>query len=209
MRTPLTIIRGYIDLMLQYEPSSREKEVEFLRVVDTETVKLTEHINSVLYLTQIRANEVRLYIDAYPVEEIVQAALEEVASVLSDREVAVVREIADGLPGILVDREKVVEILVHLLDNAAKFSKAGSTVTIGAREAPRDGSGRSVTIWVADTGSGISIEYQGKIFEQFVQITNTAMGKPHGIGLGLPICRAYAERMGGTLWVESEPGAGS
>jgi signal transduction histidine kinase len=209
MRTPLTIIRSYIDLLLHYEPGSREKATEFLKVVDAETVKLLHHINKILCLTEIRANDVRLYIDIHAVEEIVRSALAEAAPALDDRDITVDRELDVELPRVLVDREKMAQILVDLLDNAAKFSRPGSTVTVGAREAPRDGSRRSVTIWVADTGSGIAIEDQGKIFEQFVQITNAAAGKPRGIGLGLPICRAYVERMGGTLWVESAPGAGS
>lgn len=209
MRTPLTIIRSYIDLLLNYDTGSREKEIEFLKVVDAETVKLIHHINKILYLTEIRANDVRIHVEIHPVEEVLRSAMAEVAPVLGDRKVTVERDVAPDLPPILVDREKTIQILVDLLDNAAKFSKPGSTVTVGARETPGDRLGCYVTLWVADRGSGIAIEDQGKIFEQFVQITSVASGKPRGMGLGLPICRAYIERMGGKVWVESEPGCGS
>ncbi len=209
MRTPLTIIRSYVNLLLNYELGSREKEVEFLRIVDAETVKIIQHVTKILYLTEIRSNDVRLNVGRHAVEDLARSALEDAGPVLRERRIAVRREMGADLPDVSVDREKTVEILVDLLDNAAKFSKPGLTVTLGAREAPADRSGPRVTLWVADSGIGIAPQDQARIFEQFAQITSVATGKPRGMGLGLPICRAYIERMGGKVWVESEPGVGS
>jgi signal transduction histidine kinase len=108
-----------------------------------------------------------------------------------------------------VDRQRTIQILVDLLDNAAKFSPRGSAVTLAAQESPGDRNGSFVTFWVTDAGIGIDAEHQTKIFEQFSQVTDTARGKPRGIGLGLPICKAYVERMAGKIWLESEPGHGA
>ncbi len=209
MRTPLTIIRSYVDLLLNYQPDTREKELEFLRVVDAETLKLIHQINKILHLTEIRGNDVRLQIESHATADLARSALEEAKSSAEEKGLRVVSQLADDLPNLSVDREKAIQVLVDLLDNAVKFSPAGGAVTLGARETPADRSGPSVTLWVADEGPGIDPESQGRIFEQFAQIADAATGKPRGIGLGLPICRAYVERMGGKMWVESEPEKGS
>lgn len=209
MRTPLTIIRSYVDLLLNYRPDSREKEEEFLKVVDSEAIKLIAQINKILHLTEIRGNEVRLRIDTHPVEEIVRSALDEVAPLAAEKRIAIERRLAAGLPNLLIDREKTIRILADILDNAIKFSPEGATVTLGSRETPGDPSGPYVTFWVSDSGPGVDPEFQTRIFEQFSQVADLASGKPRGIGLGLPICRAYVEQMGGKIWLESEPGNGS
>jgi signal transduction histidine kinase len=209
MRTPLTIIRSYVDLLLHYEPASRESEVEILKIVDAETTKIIHHVTKILHLTEIRANDVRLHVERQRFEDLARAALEQVGPMLEERRVAVRREIDADLPDLLADREKTIQILVDLLDNAAKFSTAGAEITLGAGKAPLDQSGSRVTVWVADRGIGIAPQDHERIFEQFSQITSVAAGKPRGLGLGLPICRAYVERMGGKVWVESEPGVGS
>jgi signal transduction histidine kinase len=209
MRTPLTIIRSYVDLLIHYKPETAEKVDEFLAVIDSETNKLTLHINKILDLTEIRANEVQIHVGVNAVEEIVHSAVEQVNAFYKEQSVALEVRIPTTLPAIFVDRARTIQILVDLLDNAAKFSPGGSTVTLSAQESPGDRNGPFVTFWVSDRGVGIEAEHQTKIFEQFSQITDTARGKPRGIGLGLPICKAYTERMGGKIWLESAPGHGS
>jgi len=209
MRTPLTIIRSYVDLLIHYKPETPEKVEEFLRVIDSETNKLTLHINKILDLTEIRANEVQIHVGVNAAEEIARSAVEQVTAFFEEQGVKLVRDMPQTLPNLYVDRQRTIQILVDLLDNAAKFSPEGSTVTLGAQESPGDRSGPFVTFWVSDQGIGIEPEHQTKIFEQFLQITDAARGKPRGIGLGLPICKAYIERMGGKIWLESEPGHGA
>jgi signal transduction histidine kinase len=209
MRTPLTIIRSYLDLLLNYRPDTRDKEVEFLKVVDGEATKLIAQINKILHLTEIQGNEVRLQIEPHDTEDLVRSAIAEVEGDALAKEIRIERRLAAALPKLLVDRSKAIQVLVDLLDNGIKFSPGGSLVTIGAREAPGDLAGPYVTLWVADEGPGIEPEDTLKIFEQFVQVAKTATGKPRGIGLGLPICKAYIERMNGRMWVESESGSGS
>ncbi|MFN0150523.1 MAG: ATP-binding protein [bacterium] len=209
MRTPLTIIRSYVDLLIHYKPETEEKVEEFLRVIDSETNKLTLHINKILDLTEIRANEVQIHVGVNSADEILHSAMEQVSGYYAEQGVTLARDIPPVLPNLHVDRHRTIQILVDLLDNAAKFSPEGSTVTLGAQESPGDRSGPFVTFWVSDSGTGVEPEHQTKIFEQFLQITDAARGKPRGIGLGLPICKAYVERMGGKIWLESEPGRGT
>ncbi len=209
MRTPLTIIRSYVDLLIHYKPETEEKVEEFLSVIDSETNKLTLHINKILDLTEIRANEVQIHVGVNSTEEIVHSAMEQVGGFFAEQGVTLARDVPQTLPNLHVDRHRTIQILVDLLDNAAKFSPEGSIVTLGAQESPGDHSGPFITFWVSDQGIGVEPEHQTKIFEQFLQITDTARGKPRGIGLGLPICKAYVERMGGKIWLESEPGRGA
>jgi signal transduction histidine kinase len=209
MRTPLTIIRSYVDLLLHYPPESRERETEFLEVIDAETTKLTMHINKILDLTEIRANEVQLELSVNVVADLARAAIREIDTLYGEKRPRIECTIPEQVPNVIADRDRTIQILVDLLDNALKFSADGGAITLAAQESPGDRTGPFVTIWVADRGIGIGAEQQSKIFEQFSQITEAARGKPRGIGLGLPICKAYVERMGGKMWLESEPGHGS
>jgi signal transduction histidine kinase len=103
------------------------------------------------------------------------------------------------------DRDRLVQVLINLLSNAAKFVEAGTgrvgvSVTSDARE---------VSVRVRDNGPGIAAADQHVIFEKFRQAGDTLTEKPQGTGLGLPISRQIVEHLGGRLWVESTPGHGA
>jgi signal transduction histidine kinase len=104
----------------------------------------------------------------------------------------------------VADREKVGQVLLNLLSNAAKFTPAGGRVTVSA-----DAGGGRVRLRVADTGIGIPADQLDVIFEPFVQVDGTRTRTADGTGLGLAISRDLARGMGGDLTAESAPGAGS
>ena len=114
-----------------------------------------------------------------------------------------VLDVADDLPIVHGDRDRLIQVVINLISNAVKFTPSG-TITVSARQRP-DG----LEVAVADTGVGIAREDHDKVFEQFGQAGDTLTDKPRGTGLGLPICREIVEHHGGRLWLESEVGAGS
>jgi len=109
------------------------------------------------------------------------------------------------VPAVVADRDRVMQVMLNLLSNAVKFSPSESGRVVVRVEME----GASVRIDVEDNGVGISREHREVIFEKFRQVGDTLTQKPAGTGLGLAICRQIVVRLGGRLWVESEPGRGS
>ena len=111
--------------------------------------------------------------------------------------------VAFDLPTLMGDRDSLLQVVINLISNAIKFTERGE-VTCRAYVTPE-----GVEISVTDTGIGIGPEDQARVFEKFIQVGDTLTDKPHGTGLGLPICREIVERHGGSIRVVSELGKGS
>ena len=107
---------------------------------------------------------------------------------------------SDSIPKLLLDAKRIHQVLVNLLANAVKFSKAAGAITLSAEVA-----GQEVVVKVADTGIGIPAHLQATIFEHYEQ----AHGERGGTGLGLAIVKGFVQAHGGRVWVESEEGRGS
>ncbi|HSD85017.1 MAG TPA: ATP-binding protein, partial [Anaerolineae bacterium] len=110
----------------------------------------------------------------------------------------------NGLPLILVDRDRVNQVFDNLLGNAIKFSPRGGTISIEVKEA-----GNMIQLGVLDTGVGIPTDKLEKVFDRFYQVDGSATRRFGGAGLGLAIARRIVEAHGGRIWVESEEGTGS
>ncbi len=113
------------------------------------------------------------------------------------------REIDDDLPEIKADRDRLQQVIGNILNNAMKFTEAGS-VSLSARRV-----GDEILVSIVDTGIGIAPEDHERIFEKFQQVGDTPTDKPRGTGLGLCICRDIVAYHGGRLWVDSQLGVGS
>jgi CheY-like chemotaxis protein/anti-sigma regulatory factor (Ser/Thr protein kinase) len=135
--------------------------------------------------------------------DILERATAATSSLFEHKGLALVTDVAPGLPPVVGDADRLLQVVINLLSNAVKFTSAGS-VTCRAR-VQDDG----IAVSVIDTGLGISAADQPKVFEKFKQVGDTLTDKPKGTGLGLPICREIVEHHGGRIWVESEPGKGS
>jgi signal transduction histidine kinase len=109
--------------------------------------------------------------------------------------------VEEGLPAILVDPDRILQVFSNLISNAIKFTASGGRVRIGAAR-----EGADVRFWVSDTGAGIAEEALRHIFDRFWQ---ASASDRRGAGLGLPICKGIVEAHGGKLWAESALGRGS
>jgi signal transduction histidine kinase len=123
------------------------------------------------------------------------------------RERGVVLELAlpPSAPPVFADRDRVLQVLLNLLSNAAKFCAPGAGRAVMTLSVAAD----ALRIDVADNGPGISADDQAIIFDKFRQVGDTLTQKPHGSGLGLSICRQIVGHLGGRLWVESRVGQGA
>jgi signal transduction histidine kinase len=201
LRTPLNAIIGFTRIVMRKSKEALpEIQYENLEKILASSQQLLALINAVLDLSKVEAGKVVLQpreVELAPVLEQCLRTIEPLSRV------ALVNELEGGLPRMYVDEEKLAQIIMNLLSNAAKFTERG-TIRLGARAA--DG---SVTITVADTGIGIAPDKLGLIFEEFEQADAGATGVYGGTGLGLTIARRLARLMGGDIGVDSTPGAGS
>ena len=210
LRTPLNSIIGFTDLLLTEElggaaPLSAQQR-DFLETVARNGKQLLELINELLDLQRIAAG--RMELKPEPVELaalLTEAAGSVHAQVQQHRHALVVTPPAPELR-VHADRGRVRQILLNLLSNAIKFTPDGGRITVVAAAVNGDALAR---ITVSDTGIGIAVEDQSKLFQEFSQLDASASRKYEGTGLGLALSRRLVEMQGGEIGVESEMGKGS
>ncbi|HYG87673.1 MAG TPA: ATP-binding protein [Azospirillum sp.] len=204
LRTPLTSIRALSEILLDDPDTEMETRQEFLAVIVKESERLTRLINQVLDMAKIEAGEIDWQIGPVDLRAIAEHAADTTSQLFRDRDVMLALEIPSSLPLVRGDDDRLVQVVVNLLSNAAKFTPAGGRVALRLA-AVDDG----VRVDVADNGPGIAPEHQAIIFERFRQVGDTMTEKPQGTGLGLAICKGIVEHLQGRLWVKSEPGQGA
>jgi signal transduction histidine kinase len=205
LRTPLTSIRAFSEILHDnpdLDPAERQR---FLALVIRESERLTRLINQVLDLAKIESGLAEWRTAELDLREIVLEAVHATSAIFKSRGVAVETRLSASVPLVMADRDRLTQVLLNLLSNAAKFCTPGS----GRVEVRLSGQAGGVRVDVEDNGVGISRENQALIFEKFRQVGDTLTEKPSGTGLGLAICRRIVGHFGGRLWVESEPGRGS
>jgi signal transduction histidine kinase len=204
LRTPLNAIIGFSDVLLQgMFGETNEKQTEYLRDILASGQHLLSLINDILDLSKIEAGRMDLDLTAFDLPSAIDDALLLMRERASRRSLALERHVDERLGEIRADQRKVKQVLLNLLSNAVKFTPEGGHIDV--RAALVDG---SVEISVTDTGIGIAPEDQEAVFEEFRQVGKSDK-KAEGTGLGLALCRKFAELHGGRIWVKSELGQGS
>ena len=208
LRTPLTSIRALTEILFDDPDIELEQRQEFLGLVIKESERLTRLINQVLDMAKIEAGEIDWQVQPMDLGAAVEQAAAATAQLFHERGIALDVAIPPDLPPVRGDYDRLVQVAVNLLSNAAKFTPAGGRValTVGLVAGPSGGEAR---VSVTDNGPGIAPEHQAIVFERFRQVGDTMTDKPQGTGLGLAISKRIVEHLGGRIWVESEPGAGA
>jgi signal transduction histidine kinase len=207
LRTPLNAIIGYAELVVE-EISDRDDDLGSLGT-DIERILLSARhllglINDILDISKIEAGEMRVEIRRVDLARMIRDVRAAVELLIRKRGNELVIEVEPDLGELDSDGMKIRQILINLLGNAAKFTDAG-TVTLRVARAGDD----AVCFAVIDTGMGIAPGKLELLFEPFVQADASASRRFGGTGLGLTICRHFADMLDATLTAESEPGKGS
>jgi signal transduction histidine kinase len=201
LRTPLTGILGSLDLVLDGLCDSPEEERRFLEVATQAARNLLGLINNLLDIAKLEAGQVELLLQEVDVGLLMAEAVALVSGPAGEKQVIV--EIAPtppDLPPIWADHTRARQIVLHLLDNALKFTPPEGHIQLRAEVQPRpEAAGRLIHLTVVDTGVGISPEQQSKLFQPFTQADGSSTRRFGGSGLGLSIARRLAELMGGRL----------
>ena len=204
LRTPLNAILNFTEMMslgMVGEITPQQKDI--LEKSLRSGRHLLDLINDVLDVSKMQSGMLALFVEEHiDIREELTAVVTAAQSLLRDKPVKLVEDFEGALPNITGDRRRIRQILLNLVSNAAKFTEKG-TVTISAHRQNGD-----MVFGVIDTGPGIPLEQQERIFLPFVQ-TEAGIRQVNGTGLGLAISRHLAEAHGGKLWVESTPGHGS
>jgi signal transduction histidine kinase len=204
LRTPLNAILGYAELMLDSiygEPSEKMRAV--LERLQSNGRHLLGLINDVLDLSKIEAGQLTLSLSDYSLGDVVHGVVAAVEPLAAEKRLAFKAEVAPDLPVGRGDERRLSQVLLNLVGNAIKFTDKGE---VAIRAAAANG---AFTVAVCDTGPGIPVGDQAKIFEEFQQADSSITRKKGGTGLGLSIAKRIIEMHGGRIWVESEPGKGS
>jgi signal transduction histidine kinase len=206
IRTPLTSIRAYADMLIMYQdkPETLKKVYnEFLNIIKKESIRLGNLINDYLDLEKMESGGVTFRQEPVDMLSIINDTIVTHHGEAIEKGISLKSVILEKIPVIIGDDGKIRQVIANLLNNAIKFTPQGGEVKVSAAK-----DGDKLEIAVEDTGAGIPKEYHDKIFERFVQIEGKEKIKK-GTGLGLPIVKNIIEHHGGRVWVESEEGKGA
>ncbi len=203
LRTPLTNIIGFSDMLAQPPIGPLEgKQSEYLEDIQTSSSKLLAIINDILDLTTIDAGGLELKLAPVSVREILEAAELGVRERLTRSNIALEVQVAPDIDLVVADRQRLTQVLFHLLSNAIGFSSEDAMITLSCRKEQN-----MVAFAVQDSGVGIPEEYQASVFGRF---ESRSQGSKHrGAGLGLAIVKSIVELHGGQITLRSSPGVGT
>lgn len=200
-RTPLTGIKASVTALLDENALDPAQQRELLSVIDEETDRLNRLVGEAAEMAQLDSHMVKLELRPHAPGDLIDSAIESARGILASHAVAV--KDFPGTPEVPFDFERMREVMVHLLENAAKYSPKGSEITISVEYDAKE-----VVLSVADRGSGIDAVEQSLIFEKFYRGREQRYTS-QGTGMGLAICKVIVEAHGGTLSVVSQVGSGS
>lgn len=204
LRTPLTSIKASITTLLDETRApefalDKDARLEMLQVIDEESDRLNRFISGLLDLARIDAGELHLRRQWGTIDEIVSTALARAQPLTQDHEVEVL--IDEELPAVRVDERAVSEVVYTLVDNAAKYSPAGTKIKISAEV-----SNGMVKMAVEDQGEGVPLDLRERVFDKFFRATrdgDVSTRQPSGTGMGLAIAKGIVEAHQGRIWIES------
>ena len=216
LRTPLASVRAYSESLLEYD-LPREQSESFLRIILEQSERLTSVLDDLLDLAKIEAGELQLSLEPLGLAGAAEAALESVRPLAERKQIQLSLGADAADRSVTADEQRLVQVLVNLLNNAVKFTGPGGLVTLSfapamdaaGTPASTEAAATHLRLTVSDTGEGIPAEELGCVFDKFKQVADKTKGKRGGTGLGLAICRELVELMGGSIWVESTVGKGS
>ncbi len=204
-RSPLTAIKASVTALLGSPNHSPEERQELLTIINEESDRLNRLIGEAAEMAQLDASKVEFRFASAPIGPVVEETLNDMKQLLLQHPVEV--RIPAGLPNARMDPAHIKEVLVHLIENAAKYSPAGAPIRITAEAKDKDND-QMLTINIADRGPGIDDFEQSLVFEKFYRGRNQRV-QVHGTGMGLAICKAIVEAHGGRLGLTSQLGHGS
>lgn len=205
LRTPLTSVTGYAEMLLDGDAGLLSADQEkMVRTIDRNARRLLDLVEDILTVARMDVGVHRLAIEPVEVAALVDSAVDAIRPQLMARSLSLSVDVPPAVGTVQGDRNQLERVLLNLLSNAVKFTPSGGRITVGA-----DRAGDTVTLSVTDTGMGIPIAEQSRMFQRFFRSSTSRDEVIPGTGLGLSIVKTIVNAHGGTIDFESTPGRGT
>jgi len=209
LKNPMTSIKGYTELLAAGAVGQiNEMQTNFLRTIHSNVERMSTLVSDLNDNSKIEVGRLRLEFKATDLAEVVDEVVRSTRRQLEEKKQTLDLHVSQDLPPVWADRTRVAQVLTNLISNAHKYTEEGGHIEVGAVEADNkwdpEGAGRVVHMWVLDSGIGINLEDQEKIFQKFFRSEDTKARESPGTGLGLNITKSLVEMQGGRIWFESE-----
>ena len=205
LRTPLNAILGFSDLIRQPGAASPQEASDYAQHIATAGRRLLNMVSDVLDMSRLESGSFTLDTAPVYIDEVLETAMEEARPAFAAKQQPIDLRLEKDLPAISGDARRLRQLFGNLLSNASKFTADKGRVLVMAK-AVKDG---SVTIVIADTGIGMSHEQIVLALKPFAQVQGHLARTQEGAGLGLPLAMGIARLHGGSLYLDSQPGAGT
>ena len=203
LRTPLTSIRAFAEILLSEPDLDVEQRQHFLQIVVNESERLTHLTNDVLELARIESDRIDWNMQPTDLQQLIEDAISSVFQLFQERRIELLKDLPTEPVTANIDRDRILQVFINLLSNAAKFCEDQGQVKISLLQQHDE-----LRICVANNGPGIEVQHHATLFDNFQQVSDQQQGKPKGTRLGLAVCKRIVEHHGGRIWLESEPGQG-
>ncbi|NJN80374.1 MAG: GAF domain-containing protein [Anaerolineales bacterium] len=209
LKNPMTSIKGYTDLLAGGAVGQvNDMQGNFLQTIKSNVERMSTLVSDLNDNSKIEAGRLRLEYKATDVADLVDEVIRTFTRQLEEKKQKLDLAIPSTLPSMWADRTRVAQVLTNLVSNAHKYTPEEGTIQIGVEEVPNqwdlDGAPRVIHLWVKDSGIGMTLEDQQKIFQKFFRSEDPKAREVPGTGLGLNITKSLIEMQGGKIWFESE-----
>ncbi len=206
LRSPLTVLKGSLDMIEDAVKTGRLDEIRFLEgLAQRGSDRMLRMVNELLDISKFESGELPIHPEAIDPESLLREVATRLMPLAKEVAISINLLIAPGLPSLYVDPEFIDRVLHNLVDNAIKFTPDNGRVRLWVKRDPENP--KALLIGVTDSGPGIPSGELQRVFEKFQQ--TSVSGRRVGTGLSLPFCKLAVEAHGGQIWVESEVGKGS
>ncbi len=204
LRTPLTSIKGYVEALQDGAINDSEQARDFLRTIARQADRMSNIISDLLLLSELEAEDFKLKTSRFSLQELIKEVVQQFIRKAEQKVLILQTDFEKDIDKVTAEREKILQVLANLVDNAIKFTPDGGKITLGTSRNEAE-----VIVFVKDTGIGIPSTDIPRIFERFYTVDKARSRELGGTGLGLSIVKHIVEAHGGKVWVESELNKGS
>jgi two-component system sensor histidine kinase VicK len=205
LRTPLTSVKGLVETLRDGAVEDYQVRDRFLETIETETDRLIRLVNDLLLLSRVDSGALNLNREALDLARLAESAVDQVRALAQDRQLTFEVTVSDQEAMAWIDRDRITQVLLNLLDNAIKYSGLGGSIIVSVGSSPEG----LVQVKVQDQGIGIPADAIAHVGERFFRVDRARSRAQGGSGLGLAIARAIVQAHGGKLWLESREGQGT
>jgi two-component system phosphate regulon sensor histidine kinase PhoR len=199
LRTPLTSIKGYAETLLDKKFRASDESETFVKTIVKNADQMSNIVNDLLELTKLQQQRENVRLSTIDAAACFSSAWETCIPMSNKKRIGLDNRLPETVP-VTGDSNSLIQVFCNLLDNAIRHSPPDTTISVSAETGIE-----AVTFRVADEGSGIPQQHQGRIFERFYRVDKERSRASGGTGLGLSICKNAVTGMGGKMWVKSPP----